>query len=281
MKLTPKQEKFCREVVKGKSYSEAYRIAYNTSTERKATVWDAASKVASLSEVTQRIHELQCRLTDRLLMSKEEWLGKLDRMAMADIRKVFDSQGNVLDINAIEQAEADCIEGIEVMENFVKVGDHAEHVGYTKRIKFASKRNILKDYGQARGWMDQDERDNGPKTIIIRKFVAQEVQHVHHHSNGASLDGMRDGGTASATHSAAAGLSTVAAGASGGGGEDRSDAGPATSPQCAVGADVPKYLPAECVPAAEQPVSNGIRRRTISPRVPVKKNEHETDDPRD
>lgn len=115
-------------------------------------------------------------LTDgRLLMTKALWLEKLDRMCMADPRKMFDPQGGVLDIHEIPDAEADLIEGIEVVENFAKVGDKAEHVGYVKKIKLTSRRVILKDYGEARGWLEPERQ--GPKTVLVRTWEAKEEYH--------------------------------------------------------------------------------------------------------
>lgn len=270
-KLTPKQEKFCQEIVKGRSQSDAYRIAFKPQKMKNKSIHEKASQYMAEVKIRSRIQELQAPVLAKVRVTREQWLEKMQSFFLADVRKMFVGPGQLVEIHDLGEHEALLIEGFDVEENFAKVGDKAEHVGYTKKVRLTKALPRMLEFGKVMGWYQEDEPDNGPKTIIIRKFVAQEVQHVHNHSNGAILDGMRDGGTASATHSAAAGISTVADGASGGGGADRSDAGPATSPQCAVGAGISKHLPAECVPAAEQPVSNGIRRRTISPRVPVKK----------
>ena len=58
--LTDQQENFARAIaLDGMNQSDAYRACYNTETERQATVWDAASKLASHPEVAQRIAELR------------------------------------------------------------------------------------------------------------------------------------------------------------------------------------------------------------------------------
>ena len=191
-KLTHKQEAFARAVaLKRMTYSDAYRVAYNTKTANGMTVWGNAYKIRRLTQVATRISELQERSAERLLMSKQQYLEKLERMTMADVRTIFDPVGGVKEIHDLGDAEADCIEGIEVVENFAKVGDKAEHVGYTKKIKFTSKRALLKDYGEARGWLE-DTEDDKPRRMILRKYVQQEV-HIHeatptHNGDGPIID---------------------------------------------------------------------------------------------
>ena len=187
-KLTVKQEAFARAVaLKRMTYSDAYRVAYNTKTENGMTVWGNAYKIRSLTKVATRISELQERSTERLLMSKQQYLEKLERMTMADVRTIFDPVGGVKEVQEIGDAEADCIEGIEVVENFAKVGDKAEHVGYTKKIKLTSKRALLKDYGEARGWLE-GVPDAGTRRMILRKYVQQEV-HIHEATSTYNGDG--------------------------------------------------------------------------------------------
>lgn len=191
-KLTMKQEAFARAVaLKGMNYSDAYRSTYHTKEITEQSVWNGAWQVRQLEHVSSRISELQARAESRLLMSKQQYLEKLERMTMADVRTIFDPVGGVKEIHDLGDAEADCIEGIEVVENFAKVGDKAEHVGYTKKIKFTSKRSLLKDYGEARGWLE-DTEDDKPRRMILRKYVQQEV-HIHeatptHNGDGPVID---------------------------------------------------------------------------------------------
>lgn len=116
-------------------------------------------------------------------MSKQQYLEKLERMALADPRKMFGPQGDVLPIGEISDAEADLIDGIEVIENFTKVGDHPEHTGYTKKLKLASRRQILKDYGEARGWLKQESDEAGPATVFVRRWVKADVYEEAAHAN--------------------------------------------------------------------------------------------------
>jgi hypothetical protein len=197
VKLTPKQERFAREVaLNNRTYSDAYRIAYNTKTNKQEHVWVEASVVRSHPKVSLRVQELQSQATRRLLMSRQQYLERLEAMIMADIRTLLDPQGNPLDVKDFPDDVTELIEAIEVTENFAKAGDKAEHVGYTKKIKFAGKRGLLKDYAEARGWVDPEETTK-PKRIILRKYVNTEV----HYHEGPNISHNRMGDICSASHS--------------------------------------------------------------------------------
>jgi phage terminase small subunit len=60
MKLTHKQEKFCQEIIKGNTQSDAYREAYTKSKSWKSnTVWERASVLSKNSKVIARLEELR------------------------------------------------------------------------------------------------------------------------------------------------------------------------------------------------------------------------------
>lgn len=179
-KLTAKQEAFAQAVaIKGMNYSDAYRACYDTKQNSLNSVWNGAWQVRSHSQVSQRIKELQDRKVNRLLKSKQEYLEKLEQMAWADTRSLFNPQGDLKPIDELTEEQADLLEGLEVVEQFDKVktesGDRAEHTGYVKKVKLASKRQILKDYAEARGW--SEEKAEGPAVVVLREYITREVQH--------------------------------------------------------------------------------------------------------
>lgn len=201
-RLTPKQELFARAVaIKRMNYSDAYRHAFNTRTTNQNTIWCTAYQIRSYPQVANRIKELQEQSAKRLLLNRQQYLEKLEGMALADVREMFNPQGELKPIEELTEEQADLIEGLDVVENFQKVGDKAEHVGYTKKLKLASKRAILKDYGEARGWLEAQE-ESGPRRLVVRRYEKWEV-HVNanstdHHGtvidvsrNGHSGDGIR------------------------------------------------------------------------------------------
>jgi hypothetical protein len=77
--MTPREEKFARLVVEGKSQSEAYRICYPHSKRWKPeSIHVSASKLAS--KVRPRVQNMQEEAKDRALLSLEEHMAKLQEL---------------------------------------------------------------------------------------------------------------------------------------------------------------------------------------------------------
>ena len=64
-KLTDKQEKFVQECAKGKTQSDAYKIAYNASKMKDSTVWRKASEELAKPHVKARFNELHDKIRDK------------------------------------------------------------------------------------------------------------------------------------------------------------------------------------------------------------------------
>lgn len=75
--LTPKQEVFVQEIIKGKSQADAYRTAYSCKNQSDKTVWENASRVANNSKVQARLKELRDKSASDSVMTAQkrlEWL---------------------------------------------------------------------------------------------------------------------------------------------------------------------------------------------------------------
>lgn len=78
--LTPKQENFAREIVKGNSQADAYRSAYSCKKMSDKTIWENASRLMADSKVKARVQELQEQLNKSTIMTAQErleWLTEL------------------------------------------------------------------------------------------------------------------------------------------------------------------------------------------------------------
>jgi len=139
--LTAKQERFCQELVQGKSQSDAYRAAFRPKTMQRKTIHEKASKLAALDKVKARVAALMAPAIQRLQTSQEEWLERAERFGRADVRKMFDQFGNPLEIKDLGPNEAAMVAGFEFVEQYETVEDHesgtkkAVAVGVTKKIK--------------------------------------------------------------------------------------------------------------------------------------------------
>lgn len=72
--LTPKQEKFVRNLVKGMSQREAYKNSYNAENMADETIDVEACKLFADHKISQRYKELQERLANASIMTAQERL---------------------------------------------------------------------------------------------------------------------------------------------------------------------------------------------------------------
>ena len=77
MELSAKRLSFCRYIVNGCNPTEAYRKAYNVTSERKSTATEAASRLMKDSNVTAMIQTLQADISDKLVWNKAEIMNQL------------------------------------------------------------------------------------------------------------------------------------------------------------------------------------------------------------
>tara|TARA_R110001599_G_scaffold239292_1_gene438890 strand:- start:288 stop:680 length:393 start_codon:yes stop_codon:yes gene_type:complete len=85
--LTPKQEDFAQQIVKGSTQADAYRTAYNASSMKDETIWSNASRLIDNSKVKARIQELRQPSVDKVNLTLESHLTdllKLRNMAAKD-----------------------------------------------------------------------------------------------------------------------------------------------------------------------------------------------------
>lgn len=159
-KWTPKLEKFCHAIVSGKAVdqSDAYRIAFRVAPTTKAkTVHEKASRLMADAKIKARIAELLQAVIKDVQVTRLEWLKKMERFFHADVRKMFDSHGNPIEIPQLSDAEAALIEGFEVIEDFTKVKNAAgatESVptGYTKKYKLTPPLKAMLEFGKVMGF---------------------------------------------------------------------------------------------------------------------------------
>ena len=77
MSLTPKQEKFAREVASGKTQADAYRAAYSAGNMTDKTVIEKASRLMAQGNIRARVGEIQKPITERAQITLESHLADL------------------------------------------------------------------------------------------------------------------------------------------------------------------------------------------------------------
>ena len=71
-------------IIEGKSQADAYRAAYNTKNMTDKSIWVNASQLMSDTKVAQRLTELRNQLMKSSIMSAQERLQLLSRMASGE-----------------------------------------------------------------------------------------------------------------------------------------------------------------------------------------------------
>ncbi len=172
--LTPKRERFCQEIVKGKSQSDAYRVAFKPKRAKPKTIHEAASKIMALSKVRTRLTELMAPVIEKVqadaTVTRAEWRKKAERFYHADVRKMYDQVGNVLDLPALGDNEAAMIAGFEVVEDFTKVKkvdgtEDAVPTGYTKKFKLVDPLKAHEYLGKVLGYYTEKRELSGELTL--------------------------------------------------------------------------------------------------------------------
>ena len=162
-RLTARYEAFCREIVKGKSQSDAYRVAFKPKKMKAKSIHEKASQV--MVKVRSRIEELMAPVRAETQLTAERWQQEIDRCALGDVRKMFDSHGNPLDIHALGDDEAPCIAGFEILEEFEGKGKDRTPIGYTKKYKLVDKLKALELAGKTRGYYTEKHKVEADVTL--------------------------------------------------------------------------------------------------------------------
>ena len=150
--LTPKRERFCQEIVKGAKLADAYRVAFKPKRSTAKTIHEEASRLRADPKISARIEELMRPVVAKVQITREQWLQKMESFFHADVRKMFVGPGQPIEISELGDHEALMVEGFELVENFEKVGDKAEHVGYTRKVKLTPRLKALIEFGKVMGW---------------------------------------------------------------------------------------------------------------------------------
>lgn len=177
VKLSAKKEKFALLMATGDpktgkplTQSEAYRLAFKPKKMKAKSVHELASRLMAEVKVASRIQELMQPIITKATVTREQWLEKMEGYFHADVRKMFSGPGDLIEIPDLGEHEANMINGFELVENFTKVGDQAEHTGYTKKVKLESKLKAMLEYGKVRGfYSEKSEEPTRGMVIIIQR----------------------------------------------------------------------------------------------------------------
>jgi len=141
MIMKDQYEIFCQEYVANRFNSTQAAISAGYA---KASAYNQGHRLLKNPEVRKRVKELKLEVLELLQITRERVIKEFGRIGFSDIRKLYNEDRSLKDIQELDDSTAAAIESIEVVANTV----NGTVVDYTHKIKLASKNVALKNLGQ-------------------------------------------------------------------------------------------------------------------------------------
>ena len=165
-RLTDKQKRFVAEyLVDLNATQAAIRAGYSQNTARAI-----GCENLTKPDIQEAIQEERAKLSERTAITQERVLQEYARIAFFDPRKMFDEEGNPLNISDIDDDTAAALAGLEVVK---EVDEDTGVTSFTKKYKITNKLGALDSIakhlgmfeGGARGIGDTREKDPLSKSL--------------------------------------------------------------------------------------------------------------------
>jgi phage terminase small subunit len=132
-KLRGKRQSFVNEYLKDFNATEAYKRAGYKCTGHAATA--SASEILTNLDVQAAIAAAQTKVEKRTIASLERLEQELERLALSDVRKLFNPDGAMVSPAEWDDDTAAAIGSVEIVEEFEGRGKARTLTGYTKKVK--------------------------------------------------------------------------------------------------------------------------------------------------
>ena len=174
--LTIKQKAFCRLMASGrcKNQSDAYRKAFMCPRTSAASVAVKASELMARGKIQVMIKELSAPVDMKVRKTREEFLDMLEAVTYFDPRKMFDSQGKLLQIQDMPFAERMALAAYAIGEAFNKGNkatgfEDAVQIRVRMKLKFVDRFKFAVTYGKMMGFITDEppETDNALKCLNV------------------------------------------------------------------------------------------------------------------
>lgn len=161
-KLTAKQQRFVEEyLVDLNATQAAMRAGYSEKTAHRIGA-ENMQKPAITEAIQQRMGER----SERTQLTADDVVLQLARMGMADVRKLFTTQGELKAVHELDDDTAAAIQSIEVVTKHIPMpGDEPAEVEYLHKIKLVDKIKPLELIGKHMGkqlgqWAEKVEHEH-------------------------------------------------------------------------------------------------------------------------
>ena len=163
--LTEKQELFAQLFVKYGTPIKALREAYPKSKNwKRTTASNQAGKILNKPHVKARVEELRDRMAAKLDISPERTLREFARIGFSDVRRLFDEDGNLLQVTALDRNTAAAVSSVKVRQVPGTDDQIAE-------VKFWPKTAALESLSKHLGLFEKDNRQKSTALAEILKEI--------------------------------------------------------------------------------------------------------------
>jgi phage terminase small subunit len=164
--MTDKQKLFCDEYIKDFNATRAYKEAYpNCKKDESARV--NGSKLLTKTNISEYIEQQKEQLKNKMEITQERVLQEMARIAFGDVRKLYNKNGGLKNIQDLDDDTAAILTGIETTEEFDGYGQDREQIGYTKKVKMADKTKALDMLGKYFGMFKEKVEVNQDKPFEV------------------------------------------------------------------------------------------------------------------
>lgn len=144
--LTPKQEKFCLEYLKDGNASRAYRVAYDTSKMKEASINVNASKLLKDTKIALRLKELGEKHAKKNDVTAERIIKELAGIAFFDVQMLYNEDGTLKQITELSSEVTRAIHSTK--QRLEKQGQDKEDLAEIKEIRTHDKLKALELLGR-------------------------------------------------------------------------------------------------------------------------------------
>lgn len=161
--LNPKQKSFVLNYLIDKNATQAaIRAGYS-----KKTAEFQGCRLLTNDKVADFLNQQLSLQEKRTLVTADEVISELKKIAFLDIRGAFNDNGSLKDIKDIPDDVARAIAGIEIDDLFEGYGGDRTRIGYTKKLKLNDKTRALELLGKHLKILTDKVEHSGSTQVVL------------------------------------------------------------------------------------------------------------------
>lgn len=183
IRLTPKQERFCREYLETLNACEAYRRVYNCENMKPASIDRKACELVQSPSVAARLAYLKEHAAEAANISLQRIIKEHARIAFSDATRVRSGWYTLKEFNDLTEDERACIKSVETKQRKVLNEDGQTVVEEWVKVQVYDKQKALDALCTILGYnspqkLEGDFRLSGVKVEVIDEDAAAMLQEV-------------------------------------------------------------------------------------------------------